>query len=54
MGGFSASQALYASLGFGATNFLFAIPAVFTIDTFGRRALLLSVSLALDDGSEPG
>ncbi|KAL1407800.1 hypothetical protein Q8F55_007235 [Vanrija albida] len=42
MGGFSASQALYASLGFGATNFLFAIPAVFAIDTFGRRALLLS------------
>lgn len=42
MGGFSPSQALYASLGFGATNFLFAIPAVFTIDTFGRRSLLLS------------
>jgi len=34
-------QALYASLGFGAVNFLFAFPAVFTIDTFGRRTLLL-------------
>lgn len=27
--------------GFGAINFLFAFPAVFTIDTFGRRSLLL-------------
>lgn len=26
-------QALYASLGFGAINFLFGIPALFTIDT---------------------
>ncbi|KAK9896574.1 sugar transporter [Cystobasidium minutum MCA 4210] len=34
-------QALYASLGFGAVNFLFAIPAFYTIDTFGRRTLLL-------------
>ncbi|KAL1406804.1 hypothetical protein Q8F55_006211 [Vanrija albida] len=40
--GLSARQALYASLGFGALNFAFAIPAVFTIDTFGRRALLLA------------
>lgn len=39
--GFSPKQALYASLGFGAINFLFAFPAVFTIDTFGRRSLLL-------------
>lgn len=31
--GYTSSQALYASLGFGAVNFLFAFPAVFTIDT---------------------
>ncbi|KAF2143248.1 uncharacterized protein K452DRAFT_247645 [Aplosporella prunicola CBS 121167] len=40
--GFSAKSALAASLGFGVINFLFAIPAVYTIDTFGRRNLLLS------------
>lgn len=40
--GFSDVQAIGASLGFGAINFLFAIPAVYTIDTFGRRNLLLS------------
>ncbi|KAI0194935.1 hypothetical protein EV127DRAFT_203921 [Xylaria flabelliformis] len=34
-------QALLASFGFGAINFLFAFPAFYTIDTFGRRALLL-------------
>lgn len=34
--------ALSASLGFGVINFLFALPAVYTIDTFGRRNLLLS------------
>ena len=39
--GFTAKEALYASLGFGAINFLFAFPALFTIDTFGRRSLLL-------------
>ncbi|KAI1178222.1 sugar transporter-domain-containing protein [Nemania sp. FL0916] len=33
--------ALLASFGFGAINFLFAFPAFWTIDTFGRRALLL-------------
>lgn len=33
--------ALLASFGFGAINFLFAWPAVWTIDTFGRRNLLL-------------
>ncbi|KAF6793812.1 hypothetical protein CSOJ01_13811, partial [Colletotrichum sojae] len=33
--------ALWTSFGFGAVNFIFALPAVFTIDTFGRRALLL-------------
>jgi hypothetical protein len=40
--GYTPSQALYASLGFGAVNFTFALPAVFTIDTFGRRSLLLA------------
>ena len=30
--GYSNRQALYASLGFGAVNFLFALPALFTID----------------------
>ena len=28
-------------MGFGIINFLFALPAVRTIDTFGRRNLLL-------------
>ncbi|KAJ9649279.1 hypothetical protein H2199_000054 [Coniosporium tulheliwenetii] len=40
--GFSEISALAASLGFGLINFLFAIPAVYTIDTFGRRNLLLT------------
>lgn len=40
--GFSDQSALAASLGFGVINFLFAIPAIYTIDTFGRRNLLLS------------
>ncbi|KAI0472455.1 sugar transporter-domain-containing protein [Xylaria cf. heliscus] len=48
---FSTKAALAASLGFGAVNFLFAIPAFYTIDTFGRRKLLLTtfplMSLAL-------
>lgn len=35
-------MALVASWGFGMINFLFAIPAFFTIDTFGRRNLLLT------------
>ncbi|KAH8807167.1 sugar transporter [Xylogone sp. PMI_703] len=33
--------ALLASFGFGLVNFLFAWPAVLTIDTFGRRGLLI-------------
>jgi sugar porter (SP) family MFS transporter len=41
-GGLSEISALSASLGFGLINFLFAIPAVYTIDTFGRRNLLLT------------
>ncbi|KAL5334305.1 hypothetical protein BJX70DRAFT_405506 [Aspergillus crustosus] len=39
--GASPSGALWASWGFGLVNFLFAFPAVWTIDTFGRRSLLL-------------
>ena len=39
---FSRSQALLVSLGTGAVNFFFAIPAIYTIDTFGRRNLLLT------------
>ena len=35
-------SALSASLGFGIINFTFAIPAIYTIDTFGRRNLLLT------------
>lgn len=33
--------ALLASFGFGLVNFIFAWPAIWTIDTFGRRSLLL-------------
>ncbi|KAH7015656.1 hypothetical protein EDB80DRAFT_708429 [Ilyonectria destructans] len=40
--GFSEKSALAASLGFGIINFIFAIPAFYTIDTFGRRNLLLT------------
>ncbi|THC92806.1 hypothetical protein EYZ11_007708 [Aspergillus tanneri] len=39
--GASTTGALFASWGFGLVNFLFAFPAVFTIDTYGRRTLLL-------------
>jgi len=38
----SEMSALGASMGWGVINFLFAIPAVYTIDTFGRRNLLLT------------
>ncbi|KAK4201686.1 hypothetical protein QBC40DRAFT_347615 [Triangularia verruculosa] len=34
-------QALLASFGFGLVNWLFSFPAFWTIDTFGRRSLLL-------------
>ncbi|KAI5991233.1 hypothetical protein EDD15DRAFT_2548547 [Pisolithus albus] len=40
--GFTVPQALAASLGIGVLNWVFALPAVFTIDTFGRRNLLLT------------
>ena len=39
--GASTTTSLLASWGFGLINFLFAWPAVWTIDTFGRRTLLL-------------
>ena len=39
--GASNLTALLASFGFGLVNFVFAWPAVWTIDTWGRRALLL-------------
>jgi MFS family permease len=39
--GYNDHQALWASWGFGLVNWLFAFPAVWTIDTFGRRNLLL-------------
>ncbi|KAK7456375.1 hypothetical protein VKT23_010623 [Stygiomarasmius scandens] len=41
LAGYSERSALLASFGFGLVNFLFAFPAVWTIDTFGRRNLLL-------------
>ena len=40
--GFSNIKALIASWGFGMLNWVFAIPAIYTIDTFGRRNLLLT------------
>ncbi|EKM57086.1 uncharacterized protein PHACADRAFT_160624 [Phanerochaete carnosa HHB-10118-sp] len=40
--GFSVFQSLLASFGFGLINWIFAFPAVWTIDTFGRRNLLLT------------
>jgi len=39
--GASKTTALLASFGFGLVNFVFAWPAIWTIDTFGRRGLLL-------------
>ncbi|KAK3951295.1 hypothetical protein QBC32DRAFT_215339 [Pseudoneurospora amorphoporcata] len=39
--GSSEFQALLSSFGFGLVNWLFAFPAFWTIDTFGRRSLLL-------------
>ncbi|TKA78770.1 hypothetical protein B0A55_04126 [Friedmanniomyces simplex] len=38
--GFNETSALLVSWGFGMVNFAFAWPAVWTIDTFGRRGLL--------------
>ncbi|CBX98508.1 similar to sugar transporter [Plenodomus lingam JN3] len=39
--GASVTISLIASMGFGLVNFVFAFPALWTIDTFGRRTLLL-------------
>ncbi|OAA43743.1 Sugar/inositol transporter [Metarhizium rileyi] len=39
--GATSFEALLATWGFGLINFLFAFPAIWTIDTFGRRSLLL-------------
>ncbi|KAH0535943.1 hypothetical protein FGG08_007163 [Glutinoglossum americanum] len=39
--GASQRDALLASFGFGLVNFVFAWPAIWTIDTYGRRTLLL-------------
>ncbi|KAF9071032.1 hypothetical protein BDP27DRAFT_1322661 [Rhodocollybia butyracea] len=40
--GFTQSQALLASWGYGMINWVFAFPAIRVIDTFGRRNLLLT------------
>ncbi|KAF2098856.1 putative MFS sugar transporter [Rhizodiscina lignyota] len=40
-GGYGRNPALLASMGTGILNWVFALPAFFTIDTFGRRNLLL-------------
>merc|ERR1712093_619903 len=39
--GATPNRALWASFGFGLINFIFAWPAIWTIDTYGRRSLLL-------------
>jgi hypothetical protein len=41
--GFSQVSALLSSFGFGLINWIFALPAVFTIDTFGRRYAFFQV-----------
>ncbi|OXG21713.1 sugar transporter [Cryptococcus neoformans Tu401-1] len=40
--GYDTRQCLLASFGFGLVNTVFAFPAIWTIDTFGRRNLLLT------------
>lgn len=42
--GYTDTQALYASLGYGAVQVVFTIPTLFMIDTVGRRRLCLIVS----------
>lgn len=39
--GYTSTQALYASLGYGAVQVVFTIPTLFLIDTKGRRTLCL-------------
>jgi hypothetical protein len=43
--GYTPTQALYASLGYGAIQVVATIPTLFLIDTKGRRTLTLAVSL---------
>ncbi len=42
--GYTPTQALYASLGYGAVQVIFTIPTLFLIDTKGRRTLTMIVS----------
>src|SRR6266436_3672256 len=42
MGGLSVISSLIGSWGFGMVNFVFTLLAVYTIDMFGRRKLLLT------------
>lgn len=39
--GYSPYECLVASIGYGLITFIFAFPAIWTMDTFGRRNLLL-------------
>lgn len=41
-GGYSLNTALLVTMGTGILNWVFALPAFFTIDTYGRRPLLLT------------
>ena len=41
-GGYGRTTALLVSMGTGIFNWVFAFPAFFTIDTYGRRPLLLT------------
>jgi hypothetical protein len=43
--GYSATEALYASLGYGAVQVVSTIPTLFLIDTKGRRTLTMIVRL---------
>lgn len=45
--GYTPSQALFASLGFGAVNFVFAFPAIFTIDTCEYRPITFKTKLIM-------
>ncbi|WAQ91774.1 hypothetical protein PtA15_15A166 [Puccinia triticina] len=45
--GFSRKDALLTTMGTGLVNWVFAIPALYTIDTFGRRNLLLATFPAM-------
>ncbi|WAR62578.1 hypothetical protein PtB15_15B164 [Puccinia triticina] len=45
--GFTRKDALLTTMGTGLVNWVFAIPALYTIDTFGRRNLLLATFPAM-------